>query len=116
VPLSSQISSHKDDAASQAISFSLAARAALVEGAWHPLTVQNRYRVAEANSCPASSLIYPTKIGAFIPPRAPGGVDIQDSGSTRNLIQAPFLGALDDIGPSDVERPPMGADAAAFAG
>jgi hypothetical protein len=44
------------------------------------------------------------------------GVDIQDSGSARNLIQAPFLGAMDVFGSADVEGPPVGADAAAFAG
>jgi hypothetical protein len=44
------------------------------------------------------------------------GVDIQDFGSARNLIQAPFLGAMDVFGSADVEGLPVGADAAAFAG
>jgi hydroxypyruvate reductase len=42
-------------------------------------------------------------------------VDIQDSGSAGNLIQAPFLGALDVIGSADVKRPPVGADATPLA-
>jgi hypothetical protein len=43
-------------------------------------------------------------------------VDIQDSGSVGNLIQAPFRGALDVVGSTDAERPPVGADTAALAG
>jgi hypothetical protein len=43
-------------------------------------------------------------------------VDIQDSGSARNLIQAPFRGALDVVGSVDAEGPAVGADAEALAG
>ena len=41
-----------------------------------------------------------------------GRVEIWDSGSAVNLIQAPLQEALDVVGSVDVERPPVGADIA----
>ena len=53
--------------------------------------------------------------GAQFCPTLLEGVDIRSIGSVRNLIQAPFGGASDDIGSAIAEGRPVGADASAFA-
>jgi hypothetical protein len=43
----------------------LPARAAFAEGGWHPASVQNRRRIAQANCCPASARFRPAISGRF---------------------------------------------------